>query len=144
MLLLPLLVLTVLLPSAHLHWTWKYAGFGTPHCETPPCPTPDPSSWPESVFHDELWIVKNKGSHGPRDYEAPNRMPDHSKDFEEYKPTGTETNFKYWYEASRDEWQIDGCGELPADDDVSDGCEPVSTVCDIRNGQRTCTGAPKW
>lgn len=74
---------------------WTYAGFGTPSCDSPPCQLPDPSKWPATTFHDELWIVKDKGSHGMREYDAPNRLHP-SAPFEEYKPTGFETHFDYW------------------------------------------------
>ena len=108
--------------ATHLHWTFKYAGYGTPTCAAPPCPQPDPSEWPDTVFHDELWIVKKEGSHGVREYDAPNRRhPGDTSPFEAYEPEDRH-GFKYWYESSRDEWQEDGCGELPPDDDMHDGC----------------------
>ena len=106
----------------HLHWTFKYAGYGTPKCAAPPCPQPDPSEWPETVFHDELWIVKKAGSHGVRNYDAANRRhPADTSEVEAYKPDDRH-GFKFWYESSRDEWQEDGCGELPPDDEMHDGC----------------------
>ena len=90
--------------ATHLHWTFKYAGYGTPTCAAPPCPQPDPSEWPDTVFHDELWIVKKEGSHGVREYDAPNRRhPGDTSPFEAYEPEDRH-GFKYWYESSRDEW----------------------------------------
>ncbi len=108
--------------ATHLHWIFKYAGYGTPNCAAPPCPQPNPSEWPDTVFHDELWMVKKAGSHGMRHYDAPNRR--HPSDTSSPKPYEPEDRhgFKFWYEASRDEWQEDGCGELPPDDDMHDGC----------------------
>lgn len=108
--------------ATHLHWHYKYAGYGTPSCTNPPCTPPNPSSWPESVFHDELWLVKQAGSHGPRHHDAPSRLDPSLADTSEYEPEDRH-GFKEWYEASRDEWHADGCGELPADDGMSDGCE---------------------
>ena len=63
-----------------------------------------------------------EGSHGVREYDAPNRRhPGDTSPFEAYEPEDRH-GFKYWYESSRDEWQEDGCGELPPDDDMHDGC----------------------
>jgi hypothetical protein len=129
--------------KTHLHWTWKYTGFGTPSCDAPPCQIPDASKWPDSVFHDELWLVKDAGSHGPRDYEAPGRLHPTAA-FTPYAPEGHQTNFKYWYESSRDEWVHDGCGEWPSDGDTSDGCDNPTTTCDIIGNVRACTDSPLW
>ena len=53
------------------------------------------------MFHDELWIVKKEGSHGVREYDAPNRRhPGDTSPFEAYEPEDRH-GFKYWYESSR-------------------------------------------
>ena len=97
------------------------AGYGTPKCAAPPCPQPDPSDWPDTVFHDELWIIKKQGTHGMRMHDAPNRRhPADKSPVEVYEPEDRH-GFKFWYESSRDEWQEDGCGELPPDDEGGDG-----------------------
>jgi len=96
-------------------------GVGTPDCARSDqnCTLPPPSSVPESAKHDELWIVKDTakdavlGVHGPRTWEAPNRtsLADaHAGNFEPWEP---EEPLKTFYEMSHDEWQPDGCGELP-------------------------------
>jgi hypothetical protein len=64
------------LNATHLHWSYKYAGFGTPQCPDDPykmpgsCEPPDTSSWPETAFKDELWLIQEHG-HGVRAYDAP-------------------------------------------------------------------------
>ena len=118
----------------------------------PKGPLPPPSSIPAAAQVDELWLVKDKripGGNpvqGPRDYDTPRRSVaagsesgsgksgeqmkigggavggDAGASFEEYVPTEGST-FQMLYDANREEWKPEGCGEL-APDPYGAECSP--------------------
>ena len=136
----------------HLHWTWSMTGVGTPkpgvwealckaNATSLEClqgPLPPPSSIPPAAHVDELWLIKDKripGGNpvqGPRDYDAPRHGDGDAsvggaggagnvEDYE-YVPTAGST-FQKLYDANREEWKPEGCGEL-APDPYGAECSP--------------------